>query len=318
MDYDINKEDKVLYEGKQGIVKIYGDYKSLVEFEGGARSVPTSELIPADGLESVLNPKKLPRKKPRVLNDPKRKVLKNVLNVKHRRKRRKITEPDELTRDDIDEILEEHYSGRKRTRPKRKSYESFQHRTRPTHNEPGFLEKIAKLGESIKNHAKAAAYVIGSKTYAEHSMTAVQDSKKCYEILKKASNFEVHEIPLTWGNQYNVIVNGKKVGEIEEKVFSWGLRFNFYAGDASNGMKIGHSKSKILSIGHQATVYDEKGKQIGRIDEKVFTLNPGHLLRLYQGGQMVAISDEKMLSWTHTADIYAAKGEKKAGIIGSS
>lgn len=290
---------KVYYAGEEGILFIPGNDISMVRFSNGIRSIKTAELSTKRPLEKQI--RKLEKNKPKA--------------------------DDDLTQAEIDEILADHYSTNeakpaKKTKPA-KTYEPVhvQDMLRRTYDTSGIFRKIKN---SAKLLAVAAgllgvlgfgAFALGKKVVSEKSMSANSAPEKCYQILQNASYLEMHEIPLTWGNKYNVIANGEKIGEVDEKVFNWGKRFDLYAGDAGSGRYIGHVQEQVLSFGHKSTVYDEAGKQIGALEEVILKLNLGRLINVYQKGIKVAVSDEKALTWVHAADIY--DGNKRA-VIGST
>jgi uncharacterized protein YxjI len=168
-----------------------------------------------------------------------------------------------------------------------------------------FLATIGVLG--------ATAAIGISKRNSENSMPISYSSSECEEIMLGANRLEMHEVPFTWGNRYNVIVGGKRVGTVDERVFNWGKRFDFYAGSIDGGRRIGHAQEKILSFGHQSTVYDQNNREVGRLDEVVLSLNPGHLIEIYDAwGKKVAVSDER-LSWTHATTIYDGNKSRAVG-----
>ncbi|MDO8508166.1 MAG: hypothetical protein Q7S27_00610 [Nanoarchaeota archaeon] len=142
------------------------------------------------------------------------------------------------------------------------------------------------------------------KSYKENSMQVQYFVEDCIDKLDQSTRIEMKEVPLSWGKRYNVIVDNNRIGTVYEDVFNWGKRFDFYAGTKEKGKHLGYAQEKILSFGHQSTVYDSSGNKIGRLDEVVLSFNPGHLIEIYDfNNTKVATSDERGMSLVHTTDI---------------
>ena len=145
----------------------------------------------------------------------------------------------------------------------------------------------------------------GYKRHSEQSMPIHKNQQECVRSIESASNLQIREIPFCFGKTYNLVSNNERVGTIYERIFNWGNRFDFYAGTKENGRYLGYAQEKVFSIGHQSTVYDEHDGVIGKLDEKILKLNPGHLIEVFDSkGGKVAISDEEVMHFTHTTKIY--------------
>ncbi|MBI4919521.1 hypothetical protein HY837_06315 [archaeon] len=156
-------------------------------------------------------------------------------------------------------------------------------------------------------------YSCGSKVITERNRTVNHSAQECETLVKNSYAYKINKIPLTWGDQFNILINGEKVGVIKEQVFTWGSHFDFYAGNEEK--KIGSAQAKFFSWGLSAEVLDENDKSIGKLDEKVLKfLDPGHTIRVYDAqGQLLAVSNERALTWSHTTTIYDKNEQNTLG-----
>ncbi len=165
----------------------------------------------------------------------------------------------------------------------------------------GFLVGLGFLG-----------YSCGSKVNTEWKRPVSYPAQECAQIIFNSYSYEINKIPMTWGDQFNVLVNGDKVGVIKQEVFTWGSHFDFYAGNEEK--KIGSAQAKVFSWGLAADVMDENDKVIGKLDEKLLKLDPGHTIRIYDAqGQLLAVSNERAFTWTHTTTIYDKNEQSTLG-----
>ncbi|MBI5065382.1 hypothetical protein HZA97_04030 [Candidatus Woesearchaeota archaeon] len=158
-----------------------------------------------------------------------------------------------------------------------------------------------------------AGYAGWSALMTERRRPVNYSAQECADKLMNSNNYQINKIPLSWGTRFNVLVNGEKVGTIDEQVLSWGKHFDFYAGNSQK--KIGHADERVISFGLVADVFNENGTQIGKLDEKVLKfLDPGHTIRVYdKDGKLLAVSNERALTMTHTTTIYDSSEKNELG-----
>ncbi len=136
----------------------------------------------------------------------------------------------------------------------------------------------------------------------EKYVKATLPAGTCEQRIRSGKNFEVREIPLSWGNTYNIYTAGEKVGVIREQVFHFGKRFDLYAGNEEK--HLGWIDEQVFSFGHKSRIFDEHGSCIGQLDEVVLRLTPGHVIEIKDViGNVRAVSRERIFSMGHTADI---------------
>ena len=119
---------------------------------------------------------------------------------------------------------------------------------------------------------------------------------------------ELRQRPLKMGNEYNIYVEGQKVGEIKENIFSWGDHFDIYAGDST--LKIGSAQQKLLSWGYETQVLDGNGQAVGTLNEKIFKWKPGHQIEIQDRyGRTLTTAEQRLLTFAFKADLYGPNKE---------
>jgi len=135
-----------------------------------------------------------------------------------------------------------------------------------------------------------------------------QNPMELADAITSTRAIELREIPFKVGNQYNIYVDGEKVGEIKENIFNWGDHFDIYAGNGQT--RIGSADQKLLSWGYHTRVVDTNGQVIGELNEKVFTLKPTHQIEIAgPKGNLLMTSNERFFAFPFKADLHGPNDE---------
>jgi len=144
----------------------------------------------------------------------------------------------------------------------------------------------------------------GYKRYQESSMPVNFPLNECQQRIESASDLELREIPFSFGNSYNIVVGGEKVGTVDEKVINFGKRFDFYAGNVEEGVHLGYAEAKVFSFDYQVDVFNSAGEKIGRLDEILMSYNPGSLIDIYDNNNKKVATSDQLFAFRYKTSIY--------------
>lgn len=143
------------------------------------------------------------------------------------------------------------------------------------------------------------------------SYTPYEQKRRFYN----SKNYVLRKRLLSWGNNYDLEVEGRDVAQISQRLLNIGKYFEI---KTKSGEFLGHASEIVLNLGHRSEVFDENDKKIGEVRQdlsKVVT-NPGLYLDVFDGeNRKSAVIDQKLLSFLTYLDVYDAEHRKIIGKI---
>lgn len=164
---------------------------------------------------------------------------------------------------------------------------------------------LSKKAAIALTSAAAFAYslgISGCDQMSERSKKSEVSLDEATEKMLNTSSFEMKQVPISWGNRFNVYVDGEMVGVVDQKVWNWGMRFDIYAGNERK--HLGYADQKLMHLGLVADVYNEQTEKVGALDQKL--ANWTTTIELQNGrNTTLAVSKKKFMSVPWRANVYA-------------
>ena len=146
--------------------------------------------------------------------------------------------------------------------------------------------------------AAASLYATYELTPLRERFQSASCGQTCEQQLLNATEIEMRSVPLRWGNYHNLYVNKRMVGHVEERTLNIGQRFDIFAGDKN----IGSTQEQMMSWGDHAKVYDNAGKELGTLDEKLLKITPRRMIEVRGNGRSL-MATERLLTIYVASDI---------------